>query len=142
MRERSRVLIIYTGLWQPGSSSEVSSTDSTFQPCWLGGGRVRKILSTGPTADSIAELPTMHGPSTENISPTRHTFDSTALGLAESSHEQTGRKSEAHFIDNWSTRGRSLTVIHGGPSSISAGSSTISREEVSSRRRWARLCGL
>ena len=84
----------------------------------------------------------MHGPSTENISLVLHTFDSTARGVAESSHDQTGRKSEAHFIDNWSMRGTSLTVIPGGRSSISAGLSMISREEASSRRSWARLGGL
>src|SRR6266566_5063082 len=111
MREKSRAWIVYIGLWPPGSSSEVSWTDSTFHTPRHESRRVRKILSSEPTAESIAEAPTMRGPSTENISLARHTFDSTGLGLAESSHEQIGRKSEAHFIDNWSMRGRSLTVI-------------------------------
>src|SRR6266700_602559 len=100
MRERSRAYIVYIGLSPPGSSSEVSWTDSTFHMPRHESRRVRKILSTDPTAESIAEAPTLHGPSTENISLARHTFDSTGLGLTESSHEQAGQKSEAHFIDN------------------------------------------
>src|SRR5436853_4278038 len=113
--------IVYIGLWLPNSSSEVSWTDSTFHTLLSVGERVRKILSTEPTAGFIVEAPTMRGPFTENISLARHTFDSTDLGLAESSHEQSGRKSEANSIDNWAMRGRSSTVIPGGRSSISAG---------------------
>src|SRR5438876_2757479 len=134
MRERSRAWTVYIGLWPPDSSSEASYRDITFHTLRLGGGRVRKILSTEPAAGFIVEAPTMHGPSTENISLVLHTFDSMALGLAASSHEQTGRKSEANSIDNWLMRGRSLTVIPGGQSSTSAGSSTISRTELSSCR--------
>src|SRR5437879_1469328 len=81
MRERSRAWMVYIGLWPPDSSSEASYRDITFHTLRLGGGRVRKILSMEPTAGFIVEAPTMHGPSTENISLIRHTFDSMALGL-------------------------------------------------------------
>src|SRR5437660_4287856 len=100
MRERSRAWTVYIGLWLPDSSSEASYRDITFHSLRLGGGRVRKILSTELTAGFIVEAPTMHGPSTENTLLARHTFDSTAQMLAESSHEQTGRKSEVNSIDN------------------------------------------
>src|SRR5438128_9286253 len=142
MRERSRAWTVYIELWLPDSSSEASYRDITFLTLRLGGGRVRKILSTEPTAGFIVEAPTMRGPFTENISLARHTFDSTGLRLAESSHDQTGRKSEEHYIDNWSMRERSLTVTPGGQSSTSVDSSTISRGGVSSRRSWVQPGGL
>src|SRR2546425_9920126 len=122
--------------------SEISWTDSTFHMPRREDGRTPEISSTEPMAEFIVDARMMLGPSTENISLAGPTFDSSVLGLAESSHERTGQKLEPRFIDSWSMRGRSLIVIPGGQSSISVGSCTISRKEVLPSRSWSRLNGL